>query len=34
MNTPNNKRKRASMERIEKIFIELIQKKELKEISV
>lgn len=34
MNTPNNKRKRESMERIEKVFIELLQVKELNEISV
>lgn len=34
MNTPNNKRKRESVERIEKVFIELLQTKELDEISV
>ena len=34
MNTPNNKRKRESMERIEKVFIELLQTKELNKISV
>ena len=34
MNTPNNKRKKESRERIEKIFIELLQTKELNEISV
>lgn len=34
MNTPNNKRKKESMERIEKVFIELLQIKELNEISV
>lgn len=34
MNTPNNKRKKESMERIEKAFIELLQTKELNEISV
>ena len=34
MNTPNNKRKRESMDRIEKVFIELLQTKELNEISV
>ena len=34
MNTPNNKRKRESMERIEKVFIQLLQGKELDEISV
>ena len=34
MNTPNNKRKKESMECIEKVFIELLQTKELNEISV
>ena len=34
MNTPNSKRKRESMERIEKVFIQLLQGKELDEISV
>lgn len=34
MNTPNNKRKRNSQERIEKVFIELLQTKEVKDISV
>lgn len=34
MNTPNNKRKRESIELIEKTFIDLIQFKELKQISV
>lgn len=34
MNTPNNKRRKESMERIEKVFIELLQVKELNEISV
>lgn len=34
MNTPNNKRKRESIERIEKVFIDLLQSKELKQISV
>ena len=34
MNTPNNKRRKESMERIEKVFIELLQTRELKEISV
>lgn len=34
MNTPNNKRKKESKERIERTFVELLQKKELKEISV
>lgn len=34
MNTPNNKRKKESMERIEKVFIELLQTKALDKISV
>jgi len=34
MNTPNNKRKKASVERIERVFIDLLQTKELAEISV
>lgn len=34
MNTPNNKRKKDSTERIEKALIELIQSKELSEINV
>ena len=34
MNTPNNKRRKESQERIEKIFVELIQKKEINKISV
>lgn len=34
MNIPNNKRKKESMERIEKVFIELLQTKEISEISV
>ena len=34
MNTLNNKRKKESMDRIEKVFIELLQTKELDEISV
>ena len=34
MNTPNYKRKKESMDRIEKVFIELLQTKELDEISV
>ena len=34
MNTPNNKRKRESIELIEKTFIDLIQFKELNQISV
>lgn len=34
MNTPNNKRKRESVERIENVFIDLLQNKELNKISV
>ena len=34
MNTPNNKRKKESMERIKKVFSELLQTQELSEISV
>ena len=34
MNTPNNKRKRDSQEKIEKTFVQLIQKKNISEISV
>lgn len=34
MNTKNNKRRRESIKRIEKVFIELLQTRELKEISV
>jgi len=34
MNTPNNKRKKESQEKIEKIFVELIQIKEINDISV
>ena len=34
MNTPNNKRRKESMERIEKDFVELLQTKELDEIRV
>lgn len=34
MNTPNNKRKRESIERIEKVFIGLLQTKELNQIRV
>lgn len=34
MNTPNNKRRKESMERIEKVFVELLQTKELDDISV
>lgn len=34
MNTPNNKRKKESQEKIEKTFLQLIQKKNVEEISV
>lgn len=34
MNTPNNRRRRQSVERIEKVFIDLLQTKELNDISV
>ncbi len=34
MNTKNNKRRRDSVEKIEKAFIELLQTRELKEIAV
>lgn len=34
MNTPNNKRRKESVEKIEKVFMELLQKKELNEITV
>ena len=34
MNTPNNKRKKESIARIERVFIDLLQTKELGEISV
>ena len=34
MNTPNNKRKRLSKEKIEKTFLQLIQTKEVDDISV
>ena len=34
MNIPNNKRRKQSQEKIEKIFIELLQTKELNQISV
>ena len=34
MNTKNNKRRRESMEKIEKAFVELLQERELKEITV
>mgnify|MGYP005779484691 FL=1 len=34
MNTPNNKRRKESMERIENVFVALLQTKELDEIRV
>ena len=34
MNTPNNKRKRESQERIEKVFLDLLQTRELSQIRV
>ena len=34
MNKPNNKRKKGSIERIEKVFIDLLQSKELNQIKV
>lgn len=34
MNTPNNKRKKESQNKIEKTFMQLIQKKDIKEISI
>lgn len=34
MNTPNNKRRKQSQERIEKIFMQLIQTKEIENISI
>ena len=34
MNTPNNKKRKKSQEQIEKIFLQLIQKKNIDEISV
>ena len=34
MNTPNNQRRKNSQEQIEKIFLQLIQKKNIDEISV
>lgn len=34
MNTPNNKRRKASRDKIEKTFVELVQTKEINEISV
>ncbi len=34
MNTPNNKRRRESVKKIEKVFVEQLQSKELNQISV
>ena len=34
MNTPNNRRKRQSMEKIEKVFLDLLQAKDISQISV
>jgi len=34
MNTPNNKRKKASKEKIEKTFLQLIQTKDIEQISI
>ena len=34
MNKPNNKRRKISQEKIEKAFVNLVQEKEIKEISV
>ena len=34
MNTKNNSRRRQSVEKIEKAFVQLLQTKELKDISV
>lgn len=34
MNTPNNKRRKESIERIEKAFINLIQKRDIEEVTV
>ena len=34
MNTPNNKRRRKSQEKIEKVFLELLQEKDFTEIRV
>ena len=34
MNTPNNKKRKKSQDQIEKIFLQLIQKKNIEEISV
>ena len=34
MNTPNNKRRKESQDKIEKVFLQLIQRKNISEISV
>ena len=34
MNTPNNKRRKESIEKIEKVFLDLLQIKDLDKISV
>ncbi len=34
MNTPNNKRKKESIERIERVFLDMLQTRELAEISI
>lgn len=34
MNTPNNRRKRESIQKIEKVFIQLLQSRELSQISI
>ena len=34
MNTPNNRRRKESREKIEKVFVELLQQKELNQVSV
>ena len=34
MNTPNNKRKKESKEKIEKVFLQLVQTKDIEQISV
>ena len=34
MNIPNNKKRKNSQEKIEKVFLQLIQKKKIEEISV
>ena len=34
MNTPNNKKRKSSIEKIEKTFLQLIQKKNIDEISI